>query len=131
MPLLDWKDEFQTGIGYIDYEHRRLVELINQACESLDAPGAEARVAECLGDLYSRICAHFALEEQLMRERRYRLYDEHKASHEALLEEMRYMMDAFEAGACETCGQSLSECLAAWFHKHFETLDARFETLRR
>lgn len=131
MPLLDWKDEFKTGISYIDYEHRRLVELINQTCESLDRPQPEARVAECLGDLYSQICGHFALEEQLMRDRKYGLYDEHKADHERLLEELRYMMDAFEAGACETCGQSLEGCLTAWFHKHFQTMDARFETLGR
>ncbi len=130
MPLLDWKDEFETGIVYIDYEHRRLVELINETCANLGPHSSDERVAECLGDLYARICAHFALEERLMREKKYALYEVHKADHEKLLEEMRYMMDAFEAGACETCGKTLDDCLSAWFHKHFKTEDARFETLQ-
>jgi hemerythrin len=130
MPLLDWKDEFETGIVYIDYEHRRLVELINRTCDNLGPESSEDRVAECLGDLYAQICAHFALEEQLMREKKYELYDLHKTDHEKLLEELRFMMDAFEAGACETCGKTLDECLSSWFHKHFRTEDARFETLR-
>jgi hemerythrin len=130
MPLLDWRDEFETGIAYIDYEHQRLVALINLACENLSQPDAADRVAECLGELYGQVCSHFALEEQLMRERKYGLYDEHKADHEALLEDMRYMMDAYEAGACETCGTTLDECLVAWFHKHFRARDARLVTLR-
>jgi hemerythrin len=130
MPLLEWKDEFETGIVYIDYEHRRLVYLINETCNNLGPESSEERVAECLGDLYAQICAHFALEERLMREKKYALYDIHKSDHEKLLEELRFMMDAFEAGACETCGKTLDDCLSAWFHKHFRAEDARFETLR-
>ncbi len=90
-------------------------------------PGAEARVGEYLGDLYGQVCAHFALEEEFMRQERYDLYDEHKADHEALLDEMRYMMDAYDAGVCETCGTTLGECLRSWFCKHFEAKDARLE----
>ncbi len=28
------------------------------------------------------------------------------------------MMDAFDAGACETCGMRLDECLSTWFGRH-------------
>ena len=131
MPLIEWKDAYRTGIDYVDYEHRQLVELVNEACERLTQPGSEDQVADALGEIYARISAHFALEERLMRERRYRLYETHKADHERLLDEIRYMMDAYEAGACETCGKTLEACLTEWFHKHFETQDARLETLGR
>jgi hemerythrin len=131
MPLLQWQDKFETGIGYIDYEHRRLVDLINRVTGDLGAAGQEADIADCLGELYAQISAHFALEESVMRDNRYGLYDLHKADHEKLLEEMRYMMDAYEAGACETCGKTLDACLSEWFHKHFRTKDPRFEQMRR
>lgn len=130
MPLLTWKDEFETGIAYIDFEHRRLLKLINKTCESLAEDSAAATVAACLGDLYARICGHFALEEKLMREKKYALYEVHKAHHERLLEEMRTMMDAFEAGVCETCGKTLQDCLTAWFRQHFQIEDPRFLTLK-
>ena len=130
MPLLNWKDEFETGIAYIDFEHRRLVTLINKTCESLAEDSATARIAECLGELYAGICAHFALEEKLMREKKYALYEVHKADHERLLEEMRTMMDAFEVGACENCGKTLDDCLTAWFRRHFQIEDPRFQTLK-
>lgn len=54
----------------------------------------------------------------------------HKADHERLLEKMRTMMDAFEAGACETCGKTLDDCLTAWFRQHFQIEDPRFQTLK-
>ncbi len=130
MPLLDWKAEFETGIDYVDYEHRRLVESINRICKALTQPESEEAVSDCLGQLYAQISAHFTVEEHLMRENKYDLYDVHKGDHEKLLEEVRYMMDAYEAGACETCGKTLDECLTEWFYKHFRTKDARFETLR-
>jgi hemerythrin len=129
MPLLNWKDEFETGIAYIDFEHRGLVKLINKTCDSLDQESAAERIAACLGDLYARICAPFALEEELMREKKYALYEIHKADHERLLEELCYMMDAFEAGACENCGKTLDDSLTAWFRQHFQIEDPRFQTL--
>ena len=80
--------------------------------------------------LYGQVCAHFALEERLTGERKYGLYDAHKADHEALLADMRYTMDAYEAGACETRDTTPDQRLTSWFHKHFRAQDARLEALR-
>lgn len=130
MPLPEWKEDFATGIGYIDYEHRRLVETINRICADMARRASELTVADGLGQLHAQICAHFALEEKLMREKGYPHYAAHKAEHEKLLDEIRTMMDAFEDGLCETCGKTLEECLTAWFYKHFQGEDARFESLK-
>jgi hemerythrin len=130
MSSLEWTSEFETGIDYIDYEHRRLLELVNRICGDLVRAGSENTVGECLGELYAEGCGHFALEERLMREKKYGLYELHKAHHEQLLEELRYMMDAYEDGTCETCGKTLEECLTSWFYKHFQTKDGRLQTLR-
>ncbi len=129
MPLLDWKDEYETGIAFIDFEHRRLVTLINKTCRSIGQESATEDIAAGLGELYAGICAHFALEEKLMREKTYALYEVHKADHERLLEQLRAMMDAFEAGACENCGKTLDDCLTEWFRRHFRIEDPRFRTL--
>jgi len=128
MALMNWKDDFETGIDYLDDEHRRLVALVNEACESMGGDAPESVVADCLGRLYTQINAHFALEERLMRERKYAAYDKHKVEHEALLEEIRYMMEAYERGACETCGMTPDECLTAWLYKHFQAQDTRLGT---
>jgi hemerythrin len=121
MPTLEWKPEYQTGIAGIDYEHRRLVDTINSICDNLAGKEVRDDVLECLGQLYERICTHFALEENMMQERQYPLYSGHKAQHTQLLEHFRTMMDAYEDGDCERCGKTLDECLISWFSQHFQT----------
>lgn len=48
-----------------------------------------------------------------------------KAKHEALRDEMRYGMDAYEDGMCAACGRPLNECLAACFREHVQSADVR------
>jgi hemerythrin len=46
MPPLKWQDKLETGITYIDYEHRRLVDRINRICAiSTPAPMAVVDLA--------------------------------------------------------------------------------------
>lgn len=130
MRLLEWKEEYKTGIDSVDYEHRLLIDTINTACENLSRTEHKDAVSDCLGLLYQRICAHFALEEKLMRKWGYRLYAVHKAEHERLLEQIRNMMDAFQNGACDACDKTLGECLVDWFGQHFQAEDGRLKTLR-
>ena len=77
------------------------------------------------GDLYKAISSHFALEERVMRERRYDALAEHKADHERLLDQLRDMMDAQADGAILDDAQFGGQ-LAEWFAGHFRTHDARF-----
>jgi hemerythrin-like metal-binding protein len=82
------------------------------------------RVVESLGDIYAHIAAHFALEEKMMRRSRYPAYSEHKQDHEALLDDLRDIMDEIEDGG--TFDQArLSNDLRRWFSEHFQTHDAR------
>ena len=125
MPLIEWKDEYRIGIPSVDYEHRSLIELINDLYAKLGAPGAKSPVVDVLGDIYTQISAHFALEEKVMRDMKYDQFAEHKDDHEALLDEIREIMDAYEAGAFENAEEGLGERLTVWFGRHFKTLDSR------
>ena len=125
MPLIDWKDEFKIGIAAVDFEHRTLIDLINDVHAKLQHDAGETPVSDCLGEIYTHIAAHFALEERIMRERRYDQYAEHKADHEHLLDELRDIMDEYEVGAMPDHQAVLGERLSEWFGRHFRTMDAR------
>lgn len=125
MPLIAWDEKFALGIPSVDFEHRELIDVINQAYEAMQRPGGETEVLAALGEIHDRISAHFALEERLMRERRYGGYAEHKADHERLLDEIRDIMDEYEDRAFFDEAQ-FAERLARWFTEHFSTHDARW-----
>lgn len=125
MALIEWKEEFNTGVAEVDHEHHHLIDLINRLDERLRHEDSDTTVVEFLGEIFARISAHFALEEKVMRDRRYDAYDEHKADHERLLDVIRDIMDDYETGAYDDVAGMLSEHLERWFGEHFKTMDAR------
>lgn len=125
MPLIEWKDDFNTGVAEVDHEHRHLIDLINGLDERLRREDADTTVVELLGEIFARISAHFALEEKVMRDRHYDEYEGHKADHERLLDGIRDIMEDNEKGAYDGVAEVLSEHLERWFGEHFKTMDAR------
>lgn len=124
MTLVQWQPGFALGIEEVDHEHRELIALINALHSALGGERVGERVEAFLGDLYAAVAAHFALEERVMRERRYDALPPHKADHERLLDQLRDMMDAQADGAVldeQVFGAQLGE----WFTGHFGTHDAR------
>ncbi len=127
MALIEWQKHFELGIRDVDAEHRELIELINQVHRHLEAGELGDPVSAVLGDIHAQIAAHFALEERIMSQRRYRHYDEHKADHEALLDEIRDIMDRYEDdGSYDS--PAFGAQLSRWFTEHFRTHDARLHT---
>ena len=122
-PLLAWKPEYALGIPAVDHEHRELFDLINDLHASLFATDSQATVIDFLGELFSKISSHFALEEKLMRDGRYAEFSAHKADHERLLDEIRDLMDDYEDGGHVDLDRFARE-LERWFSVHFSTHDA-------
>ena len=124
MNLIEWKDEFSVGVAAVDLEHRELIDLINDLHGLLGENATLEQVATMLGEIFAQISAHFALEEKFMHESRYPHYATHKDDHEALLDELRGIMDRVEddGGYDEA---ALSSELGNWFTEHFRTHDAR------
>jgi hemerythrin-like metal-binding protein len=125
MNLLQWKPEYSVGDDSIDQEHRHLIDLINETYSKLESNADVIQVDECLGDIFSAISLHFALEERMMQRLGYVDFKEHKDDHEKLLDEIRKLMDEF-IEAPSSGKEQLNQCLSDWFAIHFSTFDAKF-----
>ena len=125
MALIEWREEFETGIPDVDHEHRELVDLINSLHDRIGERADRETVSAFLGEVFARISAHFALEETIMRKHGYDEYEAHKAEHERLLDDIRDIMDDYEAGVYEDFEDRLASRVRDWFVNHFKTKDAR------
>ncbi len=125
MPRVEWRDDFAVGVASIDHEHREMVGLLNQIFEKLETETDRDTVADFLGEVHARIAAHFALEEQIMRQRKYDQYEDHKTDHERLLDDIRDIMDAHEDGTYAQRKHAFADRLQHWFVEHFKTRDSR------
>jgi hemerythrin-like metal-binding protein len=124
MGLLHWEDRYSVGIAAVDHEHKELIELVNRLYDQATAQREKEAVIGFFGDLFMAVSAHFALEERFMRERGYDQLTQHKNDHERLLDEIRDIMEDFEASS-KFDERALADALDAWFSRHFETHDAR------
>lgn len=128
MTLIEWREEFCTGVPGVDYEHQQLIEDINSIYTLVDDQARREDIIDSLGDIYGSISAHFALEEQMMERHNYDHYKEHQADHERLLDDIREITEEFE-NATELNEQKFKQKLNDWFQLHFSTHDSRLHSL--
>ena len=124
MALIEWRDEFSVGVPDVDHEHQKLIGLINELHDAMSSGSGNVTVMDFLGEIYAHVSAHFALEEKIMRDRKYDEYAEHKAEHEALLDKLRDIMDDYEENAYFS-DEEFARAVEKWFTDHFRTRDAR------
>ncbi len=124
MTLVEWNDAFNIGIDEVDFEHREMINLINESFEEAKKENSSAAVTIFLGEIFEKISAHFALEEKVMKDIRYDQYEDHKEDHERLLDAILDIMDEYtDSGALDE--SSFAAQLKEWFVGHFSSHDAR------
>jgi hemerythrin len=124
MSLLQWRPEYSVGVQSMDDEHREMIDLINATYEKLKSNADADQVEEYLGEIFSTISMHFALEERMMRNAAYGEFQAHKDDHEVLLDRLRDLMDDHFVDQASGAGR-LEQSLSNWFAGHFSTFDAR------
>jgi len=113
MAYLEWKPAFDTGVPGIDYEHHRLVDMLNEIHELILHDGERRKVAGILAEFHTLAAAHFALEEKIMRDHGYKGLAARRDIHHRLLDQVREMMEAHEQGAFRS-GMHLPETVRQW-----------------
>lgn len=113
MAFLEWNPAFDTGVRAIDYEHRKLVDLLNEVDEHLRGGRPHADVAGTLGEFHSLATAHLALEERILRDIGHPQLTARRRRHYQLLDQVREIMDGFERGQYAGI-TALPEALRDW-----------------
>ena len=120
--LLQWNDRFATGMVEADYEHRKLIDLIN---------GVHARwLKDGRSDsplfferLFNILLSHFAIEDGLMNEMgHYALRESHEDDHNKVLGELRTIVARADSDGYDFA-PALSQCLDHWLSSHIQTHD--------
>jgi len=126
---IKWDDSFLIGIEELDYEHKVLIYDINKLHGELARQDKKSEIEKCLGDIYARMQAHFALEEHVMKEKQYRLYDEHKREHEKLLDGYtEYMMQILN-DKIVSFSNPIEDTLRYWVVNHIRNSDKKMSLM--
>ena len=117
-PLLQWTEEYRIGIKALDYEHQDLFAHIDRLLVDIARHDDKAEIEICLGKIHKRLQAHFALEEQFMKEKKYPRYVEHKREHDKFLDDFVDAMTSFENDPGAPQSDMLETEVKRWFTNH-------------
>lgn len=127
--LFEWDDSLLIGIEELDHEHKVLIEDINRLHDELGRHEEKSEIEKCLGDIYVRMQAHFALEEHVMKEHGYKFFDEHKLQHEEFLDRYNDYMMQFMNDTGVSSSHPIEDILARWVINHIITSDKKMSLM--
>jgi len=131
---INWLDTFETGILFIDDDHKRLIDIIQnleQAYEAADIHGCRSFVGEFL----VAAKAHFLREEQFLQVISYQTLDLHAREHSKLVEHVVELLSRLQpdqdTGQEPVLDENLINDALYFLLEDIISADAEFKSLGR
>jgi hemerythrin len=122
--LITWSDRYSVGIGRVDAEHRKLVDLINELHSAIVEGKQTTVISRVLNGLAAYTLFHFAGEETLMKIYHYPGYPQHKAEHDKLADEVKKLQTDLRGGKQVT--RQVMSFLQNWLIGHIVGMDKKY-----
>lgn len=125
MDLFQWNGRYDTGIGCIDAEHRKLVGLLNGLFRAMRTGKTDEPLKELLDELADYTRVHFANEECLMSRHGYPGYAAHKLEHERMTRKVQELQELLARGRI-SLSIEVFQFLRNWLSNHILDIDQRY-----
>jgi hemerythrin len=126
MALMEWTERMSVGVTQFDNEHKRLVALINELFDAVQAGRGREALGKILDELIEYTKSHFTNEEHLMAKNGYPNLDTHKKEHEALTKQVLDVQRKYHAGATAMLSMEVMTFLKNWLVKHIQGTDKQY-----
>lgn len=125
MPILSWKEEFSVGVKKIDDEHKTLVDIINNAYDSVESREEEDVLLELTNKMRKYAMTHFATEERLMDKYEYPYAESHKKEHSDFMIKAASPDNMLGSEDKEIEPTKVFKYLADWLREHILKTDKK------
>ena len=122
MALMKWDKSLSVGVEELDEQHKKLIEMINEAYEAIQKHDAHL-VADLLTKMRDYAQLHFATEEEYLREAHFPELQQHKFYHKKFTTDV----DAFQEKQFEKTNLSqIFVYLSRWLTQHIMEEDMKY-----
>ena len=128
MTYFAWNEKYSVHIREIDEQHKKLVSLVNELFEAMQAGKGKDVLGKVLSGLVTYTKSHFATEERLMRDHGYDEYLVHKQVHDSLTKKVLELNAQFQSGQTALTIQ-VSNFLKDWLTNHILGTDKKYSAL--
>jgi len=122
-----WNARYETGLDVVDYQHRRLVELLNQLGELYSREDTPEELLRVFDELAAYTVYHFQTEEKLMAEMDISVGHAapHRAAHADFIRQVGEARGLVEQNPVQAMSKLLT-FLSRWLVDHILGVDRRF-----
>lgn len=128
MSFVKWEDKFNTGNYIIDYQHKRLVHLINDLEEiRLDVDFRPFLLDMVFEEVSNYTDYHFKTEEKFMEDTNYSDIEDHKLLHKEFISKLAWFKAECDSKT-RRVDQEFCQYLKDWLVNHILTEDPKYMT---
>ncbi len=98
MSIIHWRNTYSLGIGLIDEQHKKLLEILNELYEAHKIGTGKDLVNSSLEKLVEYTCYHFQAEEDMLRENNYPNLQDHIEEHNEFKKKITGFLDDSSKG---------------------------------
>lgn len=125
MDLIKWRKSYETGIGSMDLQHQKLIELINKLYKVIRKEESSKSINEVLYEMEKYAQNHLQKEELLLKTNNYPDLDNHIACHNRYLNRIKTFKDEMEKGD-DLIVKETYAFLREWWMEHIIGEDKKY-----
>ena len=123
MTFISWSEKFSIGVGIIDEQHKNLFQLVNDMHNFIKSGSAKEKISTALDALINYTEYHFKEEEDYMFNVSYPRFEQHKAAHDNLKEQVFNFKKEFQEGKADP--DKFLDFLYDWLTRHIMDQDKK------
>ena len=126
MELIKWSDKYSVNNFLLDSQHKKLIAIINELHTAMKVARGNEIMQTIFDELIWYTKEHFRTEEQIMQKFNYPTFNEHKAEHEKLTEEVLKLQKDYKEGKSLITMDTMN-FLKSWLINHIEGTDKKYK----
>lgn len=126
---VEFTDDLCTGIEFVDYQHRQLIDRINMFLEAVQQNDEEF-IEDTVSYVLEYTLFHFKSEENVMMRSLYEEFEMHRDQHSIFIKKMfAIKTEIEESGITEELIQSFKKELLEWLINHIQVQDKKLASI--
>lgn len=126
MPFFNWSDKLSVGVKAADYDHKKLIDLLNRLYEGMKSGQGREVIGKVLEDLINYTKFHFAREDEYFARTGYPA-EEHKKEHRELVKQAEELQSRYKNGEPALSIETL-DFLKNWLTIHIQGTDKQYSS---
>jgi hemerythrin len=126
MPLMTWTEKLSVGVGVLDEDHKRLVGMVNELYDAMQAGHGKETLGRILNELVRYTQVHFAREEKFFDQTGYAARAAHKPEHDNLTAQVLDVQKKYQADAAASLSIDVLRFLKNWLINHIQVNDQKY-----